>query len=66
MTRRRCYFSFTFTTRRQGCVSACSGRANVVGRKARDPATTNRVSPTSVSFHTLDVTTDEHRTHASA
>jgi hypothetical protein len=60
------YFSLTCTTLRLGCVLARFGSANVVGRKVRDPVTTNRVSPASVSFHTLDVTTDEHGTHASA
>jgi hypothetical protein len=60
------YFSFICPTRRRSRVSLRLDKASVVGRKVRDPTTTSRVSPTSVSFHTLDVTTDEHRTHASA
>jgi hypothetical protein len=51
---------------RRVCVPARLCKANVVGRKVRDPATTTGSLATSVSFHTLDVTTDEHRTHASA
>jgi hypothetical protein len=60
------YFSITCTTLRLGCVLARSVSASVVGRKVRDPATTTGSLATSVSFHPRDVTTDEHRTHASA
>jgi hypothetical protein len=60
------YFFITCPTPRRGCVPARPGKANVVARKARDPAITSGASPTSVSFHAQDAITDEHRTHASA
>jgi hypothetical protein len=56
----------TFATRRESRVLSRVPEANVVGRKARDPTISSRVSLTSVSFHAQDAITDEHRTHASA